>query len=125
LGGCTADARRCSLPATGAELVALRGARQLLQEQRIRRILIEVDSMMRWRLNVRGKPKIDKTLEEVINIFEGWRCFNVCDRSPYTFPRHFVWGGASGCSNVFCLAPGVDEHASNIHTHALPTASCE
>ena len=41
------------LDVEGAELVALRSARKLLLERRILRIMMEVDSMQRWRLHVR------------------------------------------------------------------------
>lgn len=97
------------LDVEGAELAALRSARKLIAENRIRRIMIEVDSMMRWRLNIREKITIDKTLAEARAIFADWKCTSVCDDNPYTLPSHFGWGGKAICSNVYCVAPGVHD----------------
>ena len=97
------------LDVEGSELVALRSARRLLREGRIKRLMIEVDSKQRWRLNLKRKITIDETLAEVRDLLDGWRCFSACDGWPYTFPVHFHWGGGWQCSDAFCIAPGVDE----------------
>lgn len=105
------------LDVEGSELVALRSARRLLSERRVLRVMIEVDSSMRWRMNVGSdgaRPKIDETLLEVRHIFSGWTCTSACDGSLYAFPTHFTWGLHASieslCSNVYCVAPGVDDH---------------
>ena len=95
------------LDVEGAELVALRSAKDLLATHRIHRILMEVDSMQRWRMNVDTKPRpsIDRTLFEVRTALSGWKCTSVCTNEPYELPLHFKWGGESICSNVYCTAP--------------------
>tara|TARA_B100000945_G_scaffold310293_1_gene302060 strand:+ start:139 stop:1056 length:918 start_codon:yes stop_codon:yes gene_type:complete len=93
------------LDVEGAELAALRSARKLLAERRIRRIMMEVDSMQRWRMNIHNKLRIDESLAEVKAIFEGWNCTSVCDNQPFRLPSHFQWGGAKICSNMYCVAP--------------------
>ena len=95
------------LDVEGAELAALRSARRLLAERRIRRIMMEVDSMQRWRMNIHNRLRIDETLAEVRSIFAGWDCTSVCDDKPYRLPVHFQWGGQKKCSNMYCIAPGV------------------
>ena len=105
--GNTTDVFFLKLDLQGAEPRALRGASALLRSGRVKRVLMEVDSAQRWRLNIRNRTTIDETLREVRAIFGGWRCESVCDGTPYTFPTHFVWGGKRECSNVYCVAPGV------------------
>ena len=107
-GNATPSVELWHLDVEGAELAALRSARRLLAERRIRRVMMEVDSMQRWRLNVASRMTIDETLAEVRAIFEGWRCTTACDGSAYAFPSHFRWGGPAQCPNVYCVAPGVD-----------------
>ena len=94
------------LDVEGAELAALRSARRLLAENRIRRVMFEIDSMQRWRLNIQDKRRIDETLAEVSAIFEAWNCISSCDGLPTRLPTHFAWGGRSRCANMFCVAPG-------------------
>ena len=115
------------LDVEGSELAALRSAKRLLSERRVLRVMIEVDSQPRWRLNVVGRdgtrPKIDKTLAEVRGIFNGWSCTSACDGTAYSFPTHFAWGfhgsTESLCSNVYCVAPGVDDNHGHAH-HQVP-----
>ena len=115
------------LDVEGAELVALRSARRLLSAGRVRRVMMEVDSMQRWRLNLSTKLTIDQTLAEVRSIFDGWKCVRACDGAPYAFPTHFRWGQHAQCPNVYCVAPGVDEDASTSErrysTHTRSTTS--
>lgn len=97
------------LDVEGAELAALRSAKRLLEEKRILRIMIEVDSMQRWRLNVKEKMRIDETLAEVRALFATWTCSSVCDGKPYQLPLHFQWGGSGICPDMYCVAPGVHD----------------
>ena len=92
--------------------MALRSARRLLREGRLRRLMLEVDSRMRWRLHVMRnatRPTIDDTLKEVHGLLAGWRCTSACDGTPYVLPTHFDWGRHATCPNVYCVAPDVSD----------------
>jgi FkbM family methyltransferase len=129
LPGTTTSLDLWHLDVEGAELVALRSARRLLRERRIKRVMMEIDSRQRWRLNVKDKLTIDATLAEVALIFRGWRCVFPCNRHdhgtpPFVWPTHFTWGAKRDeCSNVYCVAPGVADDAFHDAFHLRPSAS--
>ena len=126
----TASVDLWHLDVEGAELVALRSARRLMGEGRIKRVMMEIDSRQRWRMNIKDKMTIDATLAEVSAMFRGWKCVTACDHGkPFVWPTHFTWGDKrDACSNVYCVAPNVVDDVktggrggrSRTHAHVEP-----